>query len=189
MEDRIVLSTVEKIKALSDPYRYKILMAFYKKKQPATVKEIATYIDEVPANVHYHVKKMEKAGILKLIYTKEIKGIIAKYYEPTAKIFDIQYPDSCEMDKNLLLCENQRMISQIYDDSKNTFNEQLAYYSDGKEKAGKISMEDLYLTDEEANEFESYIIEFMNKHNMVDRNKSDLNMHHCFFSLCKIYNK
>ncbi len=38
---------------------------------------------EVPAKVHYHVKKLESAGILKLQHTKEINGIVAKFYQPT----------------------------------------------------------------------------------------------------------
>lgn len=107
---------------MSDPFKYRILMTFYKMEQPATVKQIADAINEVPANVHYHVKKMEQAGILQLIHTKEINGIIAKYYEPTAKTFDIRCSEELEEpNKKLMLAESQQMVSEVYNSSKNTF--------------------------------------------------------------------
>jgi Predicted transcriptional regulators len=90
MEETKELNTVEEIKVLSDPFRYKILNCFYKVGVPSTVKQIADNLGEVPAKVHYHVKKMEKTGILILTHTKEVNGIVAKYYEPTAKRFEIK---------------------------------------------------------------------------------------------------
>ena len=90
MKDVKHLKTLEEIRAISDPYRYKILNCFYKIGEPITVKQLADELGEVPAKVHYHVKKMEKAGLLTLVHTKEINGIIAKYYEPTARHFRIE---------------------------------------------------------------------------------------------------
>lgn len=58
-------------------------------KKPATVKQIADKLGEVPANIHYHVKKLEKSNIVSLDHTEEIRGIIAKYYKPTAERFEI----------------------------------------------------------------------------------------------------
>ena len=188
MQEKIVLTTLEEIKAFSDPFRYKILMCFYKMKQPATVKEIADAIDQVPANVHYHVKKLEKFGILKLVYTKEIKGIIAKYYEPTAATFNIEYPSElAELSKKLLLAESQLMLAQIYDDSKNIFLEQLNYEAQPKEKSkGIISMDYLYLTETEAMEFNEYIKDFMDKHGTKDISIDGLKKFHFFFSNVEI---
>jgi len=187
MKEKIVLTTIEEIKAFSDPFRYKILMTFYKMKQPATVKEIAVAIKQVPANVYYHVKKLEKMGILELIYTKEIKGIIAKYYEPTAITFNIEFPTELgDLSKKLMLAESQLILAQLYDDSKYIFLENLSSESQIKEnaKASKaiISMDYLYMTDDEAMEFNKYIEEFIDKHQSKDRNINQLKKFHCFFS-------
>ena len=76
-----VLRSLEEVKALSDPYRFKILNCFYEMKKPATVKQIADKLGEVPANIHYHVKKLEKFDIVRLHHTEEIRGIVAKYYK------------------------------------------------------------------------------------------------------------
>jgi DNA-binding transcriptional ArsR family regulator len=190
MKEKIILTTVEEIKIFSDPFRYKILMAFYKMKQPATVKEIAVAINQVPANVYYHVKKLEKTGILKLIYTKQIKGIIAKYYEPTAITFNIDlHSELADPSKKLLLAESQLMLAQLYDDSKYIFLEHLSYESQIKEKTkGIITMDYLYLTEDEAMEFNNYIQNFMDKHQIKNKNIDNLKKFHCFFSSVLIKN-
>ena len=188
MKKEIVLTTLEEIKAFSDPFRYKILMSFYKMKQPATVKEVAVAIKEVPANVYYHVKKLEKVGILKLIYTKEINGIIAKYYEPTAVTFNIEFPSElADSSKKLLIAESQLMLAQLYDESKNIFLEHLSVDALTKEKnKGIISVDYLYLTDAEANDLNNYIKVFMDVHQFKNENIDDQKKFHCFFSSVEI---
>jgi DNA-binding MarR family transcriptional regulator len=191
MEEIKILTTLEEVKAMSDPFKYRILMSFYKREQPSTVKQIADAINEVPANVHYHVKKMEKAGILKLVYTKEINSIIARYYEPTAKAFDIRCDSEIAgSNKNIMLAQSQQMVAGVYDDSKNTFIEQLTYSAQTEEKTnGNVSVEDLYLTDEEAEELNIQIKDILKKYNNKDRNVADVNKYHCLLSLFKILNE
>ena len=190
MKDNISLTTIEEIKAFSDPYRYKILMCFYKMKQPATVKEIAVALNEVPANVHYHVKKLEKVGILELIHTKEINGIIAKYYEPTAKDFNINCSNGAsEPAKKLILSESKQIIAQLYDDSKNTFLEHMDHLIDSNNKPNRtVSMENLYLTDQDSKKLAQYIKKFMDEHSYNNEDNKDLKKFHCFFSICEMKN-
>lgn len=159
-------------------------MCFYRKKQPATVKEIAVALEQVPANVHYHVKKLEKAGILKLVYTKEINNIIAKYYEPTAEAFTIDCPEElAEPSNQLVLAEGKQLLSQIYEDSKSIF---LEHIKPGNKSKGTISMEDLYLTAAEAKEFEEYIKAFMDKYENNNRDIAGIKKFHSFFSIIEI---
>lgn len=192
MDEIKYLTTIDEVKTFSDPFRYRILTTFYKMKQPATVKEVAVAMDLVPANVHYHVKKMEKAGILKLIYTKEINGIIAKYYEPTAKSMKIKCSskEQTEGSNKLLLAESQKMLSQIYDDSKSIFMEQLSYGFDPNVKySGAISMDEIYLTDSEAEEFIKHIQAFTEKYSDNKRSTDGIKKYNVFTSLYEIRNE
>jgi DNA-binding transcriptional ArsR family regulator len=191
MEDIKILTTLEEVKAISDPLKYKILMTFYKLEQPATVKQIADDLKDVPSKVHYHVKKMEQAGVLKLVYTKEIKGIIAKFYEPTAKDFEIKcVGEASEGNKKIMLAESQQMIADFYELSKNTFLDELTYVAQNEEKTdGIVSMQDLYLTPEDVAEFSKYKSDFYEKHKNKDRNAYNAHKHHCFISLIKINNE
>jgi predicted transcriptional regulator len=191
MEEIKVLTTLEEVKAISDPLKYKILITFNKMEHPATVKQIADALKEVPSKIHYHVKKMELAGILKLVYTKEIKGIIAKYYEPTAKVFEIKCSEEAsEGNKKIMLAESQQMIAEFYDDSKNIFLDELTCCAKCEEKSnGTVSMQDLYLTDEEECEFSKRMIDFFEKYKNKDRNIGNAHKYHYFISRIKINNK
>jgi predicted transcriptional regulator len=191
MEEIKVLTTIEEVKAISDPLKYKILMTFYKMEQPATVKQIADDLKEVPSKVHYHVKKMELAGVLKLVYTKEIKGIIAKYYEPTAKDFEVKCAgEASEGNKKIMLAESQQMIADFYELSKNAFLDELTLSAQNEEKTdGIVSMQDIYLTPEEVTEFSNYKNDFYQKHKNKDRNVVHALKYHCFISLIKINNE
>lgn len=182
------LTTTDQVKTFSDPFRYRILKTFYKMKKPATVKEIAVDMNSVPANVHYHVKKMEKAGILQLIYTKEINGIIAKYYEPTAETFNIECSEEvAESSKKIILAESQKMIAQLYEESKNAFIEQLNRNSKGNEKLpATVSEKEIFLTDAEAQELAKYIKDFIEKHENSHESLECISKYNCFFSIFKV---
>jgi predicted transcriptional regulator len=90
MKNVKVLTTLNEIKSFTDPYRIIIMKHYFRLNKPSTVKQIADEMGDVPAKVHYHVKKLETAGILRLNHTKEINGIVAKYYEPTARTYKIE---------------------------------------------------------------------------------------------------
>lgn len=141
------LTTLEEVQVFSVPYRIKILDCMYSFKAPATVKNIADKMGETPAKIHYHVKKMEQAGIVHLVYTENINGIIAKFYEPTAEQFQINHKEGMDKDKFKMLNQAQRAISSIYDENKKNFLEQLAKAD--KRHYGIASGDDIYLTQEE----------------------------------------
>jgi DNA-binding transcriptional ArsR family regulator len=52
-----------------------------------TVKQLAGILGAVPASVHYHVKVLERAGLVRLVETRERSGILEKYYRAVAREF------------------------------------------------------------------------------------------------------
>ncbi|MGH4123529.1 MAG: ArsR/SmtB family transcription factor [Clostridium sp.] len=188
MEESKILSTIEQVKAISDPYKFRILKTFKAINEPATVKQVADYLNEVPAKVYYHVKKMEKLGILQLIFTKEINGIIAKYYEPTASHFEVKCDANIDdAYKAVMLGETQIMIAEIYNNSKNIFLEDVSFSEkNDKKPEGKLTMADLYLTEQQSKEFSKYVEDFILEHGIKDKNATDENKYHCFMSFIKL---
>lgn len=156
----IKLTTMEAIRAFSDPYRLKILNNFYMRGQPSTVKEISDQMGEVPAKVHYHVKKLEKHGILLQVYTKEINGIIAKYYEPAAESFSVENPDLKNNSSPGLTDQYEAFIASIFDEAKFEFINSIRHKAD---KKGTVSTEVVYLTDQEYDNYVRYIKELCEK--------------------------
>ena len=191
MKKIITLNTPEQIKTFSDPYRLQIMFSYKKFNRPATVKEIADSMGETPAKVHYHVKKMLEAGILQLSHTKEIKGIIAKYYDLTAESFSLKYNDTNSQIAKLLKSEFQRAISSIYDESKRIILneidsiENIQNSNDDIDDMKDFMLSNIYLTDEEAKELRRIIKEFSDKNK---NNKEGLKEFHFFSVLFSIEN-
>ena len=188
MDEIRILSNLEEVKALSDPFRFRILNCFYEMKEPATVKQIADRLGEVPAKIHYHIKKLEKYDILRLHHTKEINGIIAKYYLPTAERFDINCAEDLgDSSKKLMLGETQRMLADLYDNNKQTFLSQVQKDSerkDGTKGYGTISAGNIYLTESQAKEFTQYIESYFKQHKDND-DEEVKRKYHCFYTIIR----
>lgn len=182
MEKEKVLTTLEQIRVYSDPYRIEILFTFQKINRPATCKEIADSMGEVPAKVYYHIKKMEKAGMLNLVYTKNINGIIAKYYEPAAENFEIKGSLKGKDSINSVLGNAYTgMINQIFDKAKTDFLNIIKRDSgSGKKEKGIFQYSDVCLTDDEAEELHEYIDKII-KEREHGKNKN----YRVFFSMIK----
>src|SRR6185312_2466204 len=55
--------------------------------KPMTVTQLGEFLGETPAKVHYHVRELERVGLVKLVATREKSGILEKYYRSVAKSF------------------------------------------------------------------------------------------------------
>ncbi len=82
MKDIIVLKDLEQIKAISQQYRLDIIEAFDSKAK--TAKQIAEMLDEPHGRVNYHIKILEKVGIIELVQEVTKYGVVEKYYCPVA---------------------------------------------------------------------------------------------------------
>ncbi|MEH7308477.1 winged helix-turn-helix domain-containing protein [Neobacillus drentensis] len=50
-------------------------------KEPVTVGNMAEELNEKPSRLYYHVKKLEEAGLLELVETRQHGNLIEKYYK------------------------------------------------------------------------------------------------------------
>ena len=89
MQEVMVLSDIDRVKAISDPLRIQILQLLIKQK--ATVKQVADLLGQSSAKIHYHIKELERKNIINLVETIEKGGILEKYYRATAKYYEIKY--------------------------------------------------------------------------------------------------
>lgn len=172
MEQHKVLTTDEQIKTFSDPFRMRILQCFDNFGEPATSKMVADKLGEVPSKVSYHVKKLEKADIIKLAYTKEINGIIAKYYEVTANSFSIGSDPSSKVYSQVYQNETLRVISGLYDQSKEITMNTLSKHPPKKgDQKGFFSMDTLNLTVDEMQELHKEVDAVIEKFSKNKRRK------------------
>ncbi|UPK46346.1 ArsR/SmtB family transcription factor [Paenibacillus pabuli] len=178
---RKVLSTIEEIKVYSDPYRIQILNMFNKQGRPSTVKEIADQMGEVPAKVHYHVKKLEKIGLLTIVSTREINGIIAKYYESFKGEIQLRNEDEENSPlKEVFRSETFKLLNEMYEQSRRRFMNQA-------ENGDPMFISDmtLYASREEVEQLYNNITKLCEPYLTKDKHKADQEAFHLFSSLSK----
>lgn len=84
--EEFIIHDLEVLKALAHPLRLDILRQF---KQPNTVKEAAAVLDIVPTKLYYHINQLEQHGLLQVVNTNIVSGIIEKTYQVTARRFRV----------------------------------------------------------------------------------------------------
>lgn len=82
------LQTIEQVRALADELRVRIVKQLAL--QAMTVTQLAELFGEAPNKLHYHVRELERVGLLKKVETREKGGILEKYYRAIAR--DIEVP-------------------------------------------------------------------------------------------------
>lgn len=81
------IEEIEQLRAIADPLRQRILRALCCR--PATTKQIAPLLGEKPSRLYHHVELLEKAGLIRLVETRQNRGTLEKYYLTVAKHFDV----------------------------------------------------------------------------------------------------
>src|SRR5262245_11576025 len=75
--------TVAELRALAHPLRLRILELFAE--APRTTKQVADLLGQPPTRLYHHVGALERAGLLVLTETRQIRGATEKWYEATAR--------------------------------------------------------------------------------------------------------
>lgn len=158
MKDCITLKTMNEIKIISNPIRMRVLRNYYAIGKPATVKQMAVYMGEVPANIHYHVKKLLEINVLELDHTENVNGITAKFYKPSAK--SIKIDDENNTISDGYINEKEIIVSNIFDDGKKEFIKSLKAHHNDDEK-GTLFASSIELTEAEYQEVVAYITDLV----------------------------
>lgn len=75
--------TVEQLRAMADPLRIRIYDVLVNK--PMTATQVGDELDEPAPKAHYHVRELERVGLVRLVETRERSGILEKYYRAIAR--------------------------------------------------------------------------------------------------------
>lgn len=119
----LVIADLETLKVLADPLRLSILEYLMRS---STVKRIAEKINKPATKLYYHFNLLEKHGLIVLVDTRIVSGIIEKHYQAAARVYrvakDLLAPGSTEFDEGLELTLNglfastkQEILDNIHD--------------------------------------------------------------------------
>src|SRR5262249_19643406 len=87
----LTLTTAQQFKAFGDPVRVRILGII--QQQPATAKQIAGQLGIPPGTIGHHLQVLERAGLAQVVARRLVRGIVAKYYTRTARLFNFDSGD------------------------------------------------------------------------------------------------
>lgn len=79
--ETFVVEDLDTLKVLADPLRLKILELM---ESPCTVKQVAASLDLPPTKLYYHINQLEKHGLIVVVETRIVSGIIEKHYQVAA---------------------------------------------------------------------------------------------------------
>jgi len=87
LPDVFTITDIDTLKAVSTPFRQSLMRLMAEK--PRTVKEMARELDIPPSRLYYHVNQLEKHGIIRVVSTQVVSGIIEKRYQISARTFRV----------------------------------------------------------------------------------------------------
>lgn len=94
LPDYLVVNMHQQFRAFGDPVRERILRII--QNQPATAKQIADNLNVPPGTIGHHLQVLEEAGLAQIVARRLIRGIVAKYYTRTARIFKFAFPSEVQ---------------------------------------------------------------------------------------------
>jgi len=115
---RLRITTIEQFRACSDPLRAKILGII--QTQPATAKQIADRLDATPGAIGHHLHLLEEAGLAQVVARRLVRGVVAKYYTRTARLFDYDLPSELTGATTVALDMVRQVWSELADSSHET---------------------------------------------------------------------
>jgi DNA-binding transcriptional ArsR family regulator len=77
----------QELRALAHPLRLRLLEEFAG--APRTTMQVAAAMGEPPTRLYHHVNALERAGILRLARTRQVRGTTEKYFEVAKKSFGV----------------------------------------------------------------------------------------------------
>lgn len=83
------LTTDEQLRAVNNLVRHRIIRLL--RDGPATITQIAQKLDLLKGSSSYHVRLLERAGIVHVVSTRKVRGVTERYYAPASRA--IRLPD------------------------------------------------------------------------------------------------
>lgn len=173
--EEFVIEDLETLKVLADPLRLRLCELMEK---PTTVKHVAEKLDLLPTKLYYHINLLEKHGLIVLVDTRIVSGIIEKHYQIAAKTVKVARhllstgEDSESGGLNLTLTTMLDTTREELIESVQSGMVELA--EDGeRHKSLSIQMGVVNLTDEQATDFYKEVESLFERYRQLSSEEND----------------
>ncbi|VXC27136.1 transcriptional regulator [Aeromicrobium sp. 9AM] len=97
--DTFHVTTDEQLRAVSNLTRHRIMALL--RFEPATITQIAERLGVAKGSSSYHMRLLERAGLVKVVRTRKVRGVMERYYAMAAR--SIVLPDAGENGPDVLM--------------------------------------------------------------------------------------
>lgn len=80
-DEHYLIKNIHQASALLKPYRLEIMKML---DEPRTCSQLAEVFSDSPQKIYYHIKILEKAGLVKKVDQRQVRGIIESFYQAAA---------------------------------------------------------------------------------------------------------
>lgn len=127
-----------------------------------------------PATAHFHLKKLEEIGAVRVSHTGLINGITARYYEAAVDGIIVQ-DDLFQPDDDANVRQKMVLVANTYNTSRDTFIQALQRSSRGENAAAifpAMLNELVYLSNEDADAFYREMETLLNRYAQAGSGKT-----------------
>jgi DNA-binding transcriptional ArsR family regulator len=94
LDDVLVVQEPKQLRALGDFTRGRIIGLLGQR--AASTTELAAALDMPKGTVGHHLKVLEKAGLIRVVRTRQVRALTEKYYGRVARLFELKGVDTDE---------------------------------------------------------------------------------------------
>jgi DNA-binding transcriptional ArsR family regulator len=179
IEEEIRITDLETLKVISDPLRVQILERIGLASDVGkltTAKQLSEDLDIPQTKLYYHIKLLEKHGLIRVAETRVVSGILEKHYQIRARRIraDLDISQNSLIDRDegmaLALASISTMFDTAYKNLEESFKQRLEDTKDGESDpvAMLSSQATVQLSPEEAQQFIDDIQELINKYTNIN---------------------
>ncbi len=84
MQDVFYIESLDQAVEILKPIRIELLKRL---DRPRTCPELAEFFHESPQKIYYHVKALEKAGLVEKVDERRVRGVVEGYYQAKARSY------------------------------------------------------------------------------------------------------
>lgn len=85
------LTTAEQHRAVGNRVRWQILGLL--NDRATTITQLAGALGVLKGSASYHVRVLERAGLIRVVRTRKVRGVIERYYGRTARRYELDHAD------------------------------------------------------------------------------------------------
>ena len=94
-EDTLIVSEPDQLRALADELRGRIIGLL--RERAWSTQQLARELDIPKGTIGHHLKVLERAGLIRVVHTRQVRAVTEKFYGRVARLFLFQPEDPADV--------------------------------------------------------------------------------------------